>query len=456
MKQGAPIHFIAIGGSVMHNLALELQHKGYKITGSDDEIFDPAKERLAQAGILPPAIGWFPEKIHDQLEAVIVGMHARADNPELLKAKELNLPVYSFPEFIYQQSIDKHRLVVGGSHGKTTITAMIMHVLKGLNRKFDYVIGAAVEGFTKTVSLSDESPTIVIEGDEYFTSPLDPTPKFLHYHHHIGVISGIAWDHINVFPNLESYVAAFEHFAEATPKGGALVYSQDDALATVIGAKERPDVARFEYEVHPYKIVNHQYVLVTPKGDVPVQVFGEHNMKNINAAKLACARIDVEEDEFYAVIGSFKGAANRLTKLGENSSTVVFKDFAHAPSKLAASTEAVKELYENRHLIGCLELHSFSSLSKPFLKQYKGKFNAADTAVVYFNPKTIAHKKLEPLHIEDIKEAFKHKNLLVFDDSTQLLAFLQAQDWKNKSLLMMSSGNFDGIDFQQLTQQIIH
>lgn len=449
------VHLIAIGGVVMHNLAIDLLSKGYHVSGSDDEIFEPSRSTLAKHQLLPEKIGWFPEKITPDLEAVILGMHARADNPELLKAQELGIPIYSFPEYVYKQSEDKQRLVVTGSHGKTTITAMIMHVLKEAGREFDYLVGSHLNGFDTMLKLSN-APVIVIEGDEYLSSAIDPSPKFLHYHHHIGVMSGLAWDHINVFPTFESYVAAFDKFADATPKAGALIYFQDDEVVSVICAKERADVLRFEYRAHPHKILDGRTYLLTEKhGEIPLQVFGEHNMENINAARMACARLFVEDDQFYKAIQSFKGTSRRLEKIAENSHTTIFRDFAHAPSKLEATTEAVKYQFKNKTLVACLELHSYSSLNKKFLKQYKNKFKAADTAIVYFNPKALAHKKLESLDKEEVRKAFDQDNLLVYSDINELLQYLEKLDWNNKVLLMMSSGNFDGLDFNQLKDKII-
>jgi len=456
VAQGSKIHLIAIGGSVMHNLAIDLHLKGYQVSGSDDEIYEPTLGRLAQYGLLPQEMGWHAEKITEDMQAVILGMHAREDNPEIAKAKELNIPIYSYPEFIYRQSVDKHRVVVAGSHGKTTITAMIIHALKFNNRKFDYLIGALVDGFDQMLRLSEDAPLIVIEGDEYLSSTLDKTPKFLHYKHHIGIMSGVSWDHINVYPTIEAYVGAFEDFADETPKGGFLVYSQDDAMATVIGGKDRPDVHRIDYEAHPHKIKDGKTFLITDQNqEVPLLIFGEHNMKNINAAKLACQQIGLEADQFYNAIQSFKGASKRLEKIAEDAETIIFRDFAHAPSKLLATTEAVKEQYPNRELVACLELHSYSSLNKTFLKQYKNCFNAADTAIVYYNPENIEQKQMEMIDKEQIQNAFKHKNLFVFDHSEALFQFLSAQKWNNKNLLLMSSGNFGNLNFKLLTETLI-
>lgn len=444
------IHFIAIGGSVMHNLAIALHKMGNKISGSDDEIFEPSRSNLEAHGLLPTQVGWNTDNITKDLDAVVVGMHAREDNPELLKAKDLGIKVYSFPEYIYEKAQDKQRIVIAGSHGKTTITSIIMHVLSYFDRKFDYAVGAHIEGFDTMVSLSD-APIIIIEGDEYLTSPLDKTPKFLKYHHHIGLISGIAWDHINVFPDEDEYVKQFEIFADATPKGGSLAYCEEDAMATVIGNKEREDVHRLPYQTHPHIIEDGETYLLHDNQKLNIKLFGKHNLQNLNGAKEVLKKIGISEDQFYQAITSFKGADKRLELVAEQNSSAIYKDYAHAPSKVKATTLAVKEQYPERELVACLELHTFSSLNKDFLKEYKGTMKYANFPVIYFNPKTIAHKKLEPITAEDIKQGFNEPRLQVFDDSQALLEFLKSQDWSNKNLLMMSSGTFNGLDFRALT-----
>jgi len=448
------IHFIAIGGSAMHNLALELHNQGYQVSGSDDELFEPSKSRLTKARILPPELGWFPEKITKDLDAVILGMHARANNPELLKAQELGIKIYSYPEYIYQQSVDKQRIVIAGSHGKTTITSMILHILKFHNRKFDYMVGALLEGFDTMVKLTEDAPIIIIEGDEYLTSPLDRTPKFLHYHHHIGLISGVAWDHINVYPTFDEYVKQFEIFADSTPKGGILIYSEQDDLATVICGKEREDVQRVEYKALKNEIRDGQTYLTTEKGDVHLQIFGKHNMRNLAGAKAVCAKIGITDDMFYEAVKSFKGASNRLEILEKGLNATVFKDFAHAPSKLKATTNAVKKQFPDRELIAVLELHTFSSLNKEFLSQYRDTFKA-DIPVVFFDQHTIEHKKLAPITEEDVKASFNNSDLKVFTDSGRLKEFLLNNNWKNKNLLLMSSGNFGGINIEEVAKEVV-
>jgi UDP-N-acetylmuramate: L-alanyl-gamma-D-glutamyl-meso-diaminopimelate ligase len=456
MNSNQRIHFIAIGGSVMHNLAIDAYLKGYQVSGSDDEIFEPSRSRLQKYELLPDQMGWFPENITPELSAVIVGMHARKDNPELLKAQSLGLKIYSFPEYIYQQSLDKQRIVIAGSHGKTTVTAMIMHVLKENNRKFDYLVGASLEGFEHQVKLSLDAPLIVIEGDEYPTAPFDPTPKFLHYHHHIGVLTGIAWDHMNVYPTMDEYISPFEQFADASPKAGALIYNQDDNLSSVIGENtERADVQQIGYQIHPHRIIEGITYLTVRNDRIPLQIFGEHNLRNLMAAKLVCGRIGITDEAFYQAISTYKGAAKRLEKVVENGQFIFFKDFAHSPSKVLATTTAVKKQFIERKLVACLELHTYSSLNKKFLPQYQETFNAADQAIVYFNPKNFEHKRLEPFDSEEVKKAFDHDNLLVFNDITLLKNHLNTINWHNKNLLMMSSGNYDNLDMNDLAQTLV-
>lgn len=438
----------------MHNLAIALHQLGHNISGSDDEIFEPSRTELAQQGLLPEREGWFPEKIDNSIDVVLLGMHARADNPELKKAQALGLSIMSFPEFIYENSRDKQRVVIAGSHGKTTITAIIVHVLNYFNRKFDYVIGARVGNLTNTVKLSN-APVIIIEGDEYLSSALDPTPKFLRYQHHIGLISGIAWDHANVFPTEEDYVAQFDRFADQTPKGGILIFCEQDPLAMMIGKKERFDVQSISYKSHVHAEQNAKFYLLSgkEKEKVPIKVFGSHNMQNISGAKELLKKIGITTEQFFEAISSFEGAAGRLEKVLEHNSVTVYKDFAHAPSKVKATVKAVKEIYPERELLACLELHTYSSLSKGYLPQYKDSLKSAQKGVVYFNPEKVKLKKLEPLSETDIRNAFGTSNLLVFSDTDKLKKFLVEQSWKNKNLLMMSSGNFGGLNIKQLASQ---
>lgn len=456
MLEKGKIHFIAIGGSAMHNLALALVKQGFEVSGSDDEIFEPSKTRLKDAGILPEHAGWYPEKITKDLDAVILGMHARKDNPELKKALELGLKVYSYPEFVYEQSKDKQRIVICGSHGKTTITSMVMHVLSYYNRKFDYLVGAQLEGFDTMVKLTDDAPIIIIEGDEYLSSPIDLTPKFLKYKHHIALISGISWDHINVFPTFDEYVKQFESLADSSPKGGTLIYNEEDDLVTVVCRKEREDVIRLEYKTPKYEIKDGVTYLTKEEPPVPLQIFGKHNLNNLNGAKAVCTKIGITPSMFYEAIKSFKGAANRLEILEKSNKTTVFKDFAHAPSKLKATTSAVKEQFEGKKIVAVLELHTFSSLNKKFLPQYKDCFEKADLPLVYYNPKTIEHKKLESISVEEIKEGFNNSDLNIYTDSQKLQEDLLNMKWDDKVLLLMTSGNFDGLSLKDLANKIAH
>jgi UDP-N-acetylmuramate: L-alanyl-gamma-D-glutamyl-meso-diaminopimelate ligase len=450
------VHFIAIGGSAMHSLALALQKKGYRVTGSDDEIFEPSRSKLAQAGLLPEQWGWFPEKIHPQLDAVILGMHARDDNPELIRARELGLKIYSYPEYLYEQTKNKTRLVVGGSHGKTTITSMIIHVLTQCGKDFDYMVGAQLEGFDNMVRLSDNAPLAVFEGDEYLASTLDPRPKFHIYQPNIAIISGIAWDHINVFNSFDVYVEQFKIFIEKIEPQGTLIYCADDPLVAGIALIARKDITSIPYHTHPYKVIDDEVYLVRGEKLYPVLIFGRHNMQNIAAAKAACQVLGISDEDFYRAIASFKGAARRLQLIASNEYTNIYFDFAHAPSKLTASVKAVKEHFPDRKLVACMELHTFSSLSENFLQQYYGTMEKADVAFVYYNPKVLEAKHLKPITPEMVKKAFGSKHLSVYTQTHELVEALKQIEWKGTNLLLMSSGNFDGLNITDLAQNLVH
>ena len=453
-KKKEKVHFIAIGGSVMHSLAIALKMKGLEVTGSDDNIYDPSKKRLEEHGLLPGKLGWDEANISNELDAVILGMHARDENPELNKARELGLPIYSFPEFIRKQSDDKQRIVIAGSHGKTTITAMIMHVLNYANRDFDYVVGAHLEGFNNIVKLSD-APIIIIEGDEYFSSALDKTPKFLKYEHHIALISGIAWDHINAYKTVDEYVKQFEIFADATPKGGTLIFCEEDDMAMVIASNQRADVNQMHYPVHPYIVKNDVTYLKTEFGRVPIKIFGQHNMLNLNGARKLLSRIGITDEIFYEAISSFEGASKRLQLLKENKTAAVFLDFAHAPSKVEATTSAFKERFSNRKLVACLELHTFSSLNKEFIYNYMDTLRAADEACIYFNPQSNKQKADSNVSVQDVENAFNFQGLQIFTEADDLKKYLLDKRWLNSNLLLMSSGHFGDMNLQEVADKII-
>ena len=448
------VHLIAIGGSAMHNMAIALHEKGFEVTGSDDEIFEPSRSRLAARGLLPEAHGWFTDKIHPALDAVIVGMHARADNPELAKANELGLRVFSYPEYIFEQSKSKTRIVIGGSHGKTSTTAMILHVMKALGMKYDYLVGAQLEGFDCMVKFSEDARYTVIEGDEYLSSPMDRRPKFHLYHPHIAVITGIAWDHINVFPTFENYIEQFSIFIDKIEAGGTLVYCQKDEVLQKLVSNHSSTVQRVPYSTHVHDIDQGITRLETSYGKIPLAIFGDHNLQNLSAAMAVCRSIGIEEKDFYHAIASFKGAARRLELVNRTANHAVYKDFAHSPSKLKATTEALQKQYPDRKLIACMELHTFSSLNVNFLKEYHGSMSMADEALVYFNPHTIEHKKLTPITSEQVAESFGGNNIQVFTDSTALKRVLLQKAWHQSNLLLMTSGNFDGIDFGDLAKEI--
>ncbi len=449
------VHLIAIGGSAMHNMAIAMHKKGFTVTGSDDEILEPSKSRLANYNLLPETIGWDTNKIHKGLDAVILGMHARADNPELLKAQELGVKIYSYPEYIYEQTKDKTRIVVGGSHGKTTITAMILHVLNYHHIDCDYLVGAQLEGFDTMVKLTKESKIAVIEGDEYLSSPIDRRPKFHLYKPNIAILSGIAWDHINVFPTFENYIHQFKIFIDLIEQEGSLVYCALDEEVKKVCETARADIKKFPYAVPEHRIENGTTILNVKPEDVSLAIFGDHNLMNLTGARLVCNQIAVSDEQFYQAIQSFKGAAKRLELVKKNNETAVYKDFAHSPSKLKATTQAVKKQFPNRELIACMELHTFSSLNEDFLNQYKGSMELADQAIVYFNPHTIEHKKLKAITEEQVKKAFGGDNIKVYTNSKALLEDLLKMNFENRNLLMMSSGNFDGIDFKDLGEQVV-
>ena len=441
------VHFIAIGGSAMHNLALALHNKGYQVTGSDDEIFEPSKSRLQAKGLLPEAYGWFPEKINAAIDAVVLGMHAKADNPELLKAQGLGLKIYSYPEFLYEQSKHKTRVVIGGSHGKTTITSMILHVMHYHNRDVDYMVGAQLEGFDVMVKLTETNDFMVLEGDEYLSSPIDKRPKFHLYKPNIALLSGIAWDHINVFPTYDNYVEQFRIFVDSIVSGGSITYNEEDLEVKQVVEASNNTIRKLPYQTPEYSVENGQTLLETPEGPLPIEVFGKHNLNNLAGAKWICQHMGVDEDDFYEAIATFKGASKRLEKIAEGKTSVAYKDFAHSPSKVEATTKAVKEQYANRTLVACLELHTYSSLNAEFLKEYKGALDAADVAVVFYSPHAVEIKKLKEVTHEQIATAFERDDLIIYTNPDDFKNFLFSQNFDNKALLLMSSGNYGGLDF---------
>lgn len=447
------IHLIAIGGSAMHNMAIALSLKGFEVSGSDDAIFDPSKSRLEKYNLLPKKMGWNPHNIDDSIDAIILGMHAREDNPELLRAKELKIPIYSYPEYIYNQSQNKKRIVIGGSHGKTSITAMILHVLNHLGMDCDYMVGAQLNGFEAMFRLSEDAPIIILEGDEYLSSPIDRRPKFHWYKPDIAVLSGIAWDHINVFPTFENYVDQFRIFKNDVKE--TLIYCEDDTELCKL-AKEGATACQLKPYATPDFIIENGQTFVSDQGiKYSLEIFGDHNLQNCNAARMVCNELGISNEDFYTSISSFKGAANRLELVKRGVESVIYKDFAHSPSKLKATTKAMKQQFKNRKLVACMELHTFSSLNKEFLEQYKGSMDSADVAIVYFSEKAIAHKKLEPISKQQVLDAFGTKRLVVINNSELLYDYLSSLNWTNKNLLMMSSGTFDGLPMNDLADKII-
>ena len=444
------IHFIAIGGSAMHNLAIALHNKGYQVTGSDDTIHDPSKSRLEKKGLLPKEFGWFPEKITQQLDVIILGMHAKKDNPELVQAQDMGLKIYSYPEFLYEQSKDKTRVVIGGSHGKTTITSMILHVLDYNDMEVDYMVGAQLKGFETMVHLTKENEFMVLEGDEYLSSPIDRRPKFHLYKPNIALLSGIAWDHINVFPTFEGYVNQFRIFTDSLTDGGIMVYNEEDAILKEVVESSTHSIKKYEYSTPVYQIEDGVTYIDTPDGLMPLEIFGDHNLQNLAGAKWVCQHMGIDEEDFYEAIASFRGASKRLEKIAESSETVIYKDFAHSPSKVKATTEAVKKQYAQRDVIACLELHTYSSLNAEFLAEYKGALDKADKAVVFYSPHAVKIKQLDSVSEEQISNAFQRDDLIIFTNPTEFKEFLFSQNLHQSALVLMSSGNYGGLDFEEV------
>ena len=448
------VHFIAIGGAAMHNLALALHNKGMKVTGSDDVIFEPSKSRLYNCGLLPLDFGWYPEKITNEIDAVVLGMHAKRDNPELLKAQDLGLKIYSYPEFLYEQSKHKTRVVIGGSHGKTTITAMILHVLNYHNIEVDYMVGAQLDGFDVMVKLTDEADFIVLEGDEYLSSPIDRRPKFHIYQPNIALLSGIAWDHINVFPTFENYLEQFQIFVDSITVGGSITFNSEDQNVKNIVEQSENQVRKLPYYTPEHSIESGVTYISTEEGPLPLEVFGAHNLNNIAGSKWICQQMGVDEADFFEAISSFSGASKRLEKLVSNSKCVVYKDFAHSPSKVKATTDAIKAQYPSRKLVACLELHTYSSLDSEFLNQYKGSLDAADQAVVFYSPHSVKIKKLKSVSKDQIELAFKRNDLIIYTNADDFKEFITSLDYVNKTVVLMSSGSYGGLDFDIIKELV--
>jgi UDP-N-acetylmuramate: L-alanyl-gamma-D-glutamyl-meso-diaminopimelate ligase len=447
------VHFIAIGGSAMHNLAIALNRKGIQVSGSDDEIFEPSRTRLEKEGILPANIGWDVSNIHAELDAVILGMHAREDNPELLKAKELQIPIFSYPEYLYEQSKDKMRIVIGGSHGKTTITSMLLHAINKLGLNVDYMVGAQLEGYDCMVKLTNDAKFMILEGDEYLSSPIDRRPKFHLYHPNVALISGIAWDHINVFPTFENYTNQFEIFCDLIEPNGTLIYNSEDPEVRKLGEQAREGITSIAYQTPTFEPTETGTLLHFEGQSYPLLVFGPHNLQNLMGAMNLAKSIGIDHASFLQSMSDFTGAGKRLQKVIERPDFVMFKDFAHSPSKLKATTAAVKHQYPNRKVVACMELHTFSSLKKEFLPHYEGAMIAADEALVYFNPEVVHHKKLEAISIQQVSDGFGG-GVEVKNETADVLTFIRSHSWNNAVLLMMSSGNFDGIDYDQLGEEL--
>ena len=440
-------HFIAIGGSAMHNLALALHDNGNEVTGSDDAIFEPSKSRLEAAGLLPETLGWDTSRIDESIGYVVLGMHAKADNPELKKALEMGIEVISYPELIYRQSEHKTRVVIAGSHGKTTITSMVLHVMNYLSRSVDYLVGAQLEGFDRMVRISDDADFMIIEGDEYLTSPLDLKPKFLWYKPNIALISGISWDHINVFKTEEEYNLQFEKFIESIVAGGSVTYNQlDDTLREMI-ENSSATIRKFPYLLPEYEIIDGVTYLETEEGPLPLEVFGNHNLSNLEGARWVCQQLGVDIFDFYEAIATFKGAAKRMQRVSSGSYEWI-KDFAHAPSKVKATAAAVKKQYSTRNVVAILELHTYSSLNPDFIQRYQGTLSSVDEAIVFYDPEALKIKGLPPMSKKKIQIAFARDDLQVFTHLGELESRVKDCFESNSLLLFMSSGNYGGINLK--------
>ncbi len=449
------IHFIAIGGSAMHNLAIALKINGYEVAGSDDEIFEPSRGRLKRYGLLPKADGWHPELISNEIEAVILGMHARPDNPELLRAQEIGIKIYSYPEFLYAHAKNKKRVVIGGSHGKTTITAMIMHVMKYWEMDFDYLVGSKLRDFEVMVRLSNKAPVMIFEGDEYLSSPIDRRPKFHWYHPQLALLSGIAWDHINVFPTYENYLEQFSVFMDLVEENGTLIYNSEDRELAGLIFRNKNNIQKTPYQTPEFEINEGISYVFDGKSKIPLKIFGRHNMLNMNGARMVCNELGITNEQFFEAISGFKGATKRLELILQKGRGRLYSDFAHAPSKLKATLAAVKSQFPGQRVVACFELHTFSSLNSRFLDQYAGTMEVADLALVYFNPHALKMKRLPMLDKEKVKKAFDRDDLLVFDDAGEMTAWLQRNTTSDDVFLMMSSGNFDGIEMKTLARQLL-
>lgn len=449
------IHFIAIGGAAMHNLAIALKRAGHAVTGSDDEIFDPAKTRLQKEGLLPETEGWFPQKLHAGIGAVVLGMHAKADNPELQRAKELGLSIYSYPEYLYEVWKNKKRIVIGGSHGKTSITSMILHAFKACEVQSDYMVGALLQGFENMVSIQDSSQLAVMEGDEYTASILDLRPKFHLYRANVGVISGIAWDHINVFPTYEKYVEQFSIFIDTIEPGGVLIYNSEDAeVKRVAESHPRTDIRKVPYTAPEYTVADETFTVVHNGRTYPLAVFGKHNLSNLSAAAAVAREAGIDEHRFWTAATTFQGASNRLEKLAEGPKGICYKDFAHSPSKVKATLDAFRERFSERKVTACFELHTFSTLNKDFLPGYADALNSADRAAVYYSPHTLELKRMPALDADFVRQCFGRDDLAIITDTETLAGFIAGSASDNSALLLMSSGNWGGLNVKELAAQV--
>lgn len=450
------IHFIGIGGRAMHSVAIALHKSGYEVSGSDIDIYDPSKSRLESNGLHPAELGWFPDKLHFGISAVILGLHTAIDNPELVRAQELGIKVYSYPEFIYLQSKRKKRVVIAGSHGKTTITAMVMHVLNYHSIKHDYLVGAELEDNNNMVKLSSDAAVLIVEGDEYLSSPIDRRPKFLHYHPDIALISGIAWDHVNFYPTFASYTDQFKEFINTINIGGKLIYYENDDVVLKLVSESKMPIIKEPYSTHGYELFDNRNFLKVPGGRIPLQIIGEHNMQNINGAKAICHELGLSSEKFYNAIKYFRGTTKRLQLLGKSDTVATYADYAHSPSKLKATVQSVKKQFPGRKLVACMELHSFASMQETYLEEYRDTMLAADVAIIYYDPALMSSYGFDSITPEKVRKAFSKDRLIqVYTETDKMLDRLYSLTWVNANLLMMTSGNFSGISFKDISDIIL-
>lgn len=440
------IHFIAIGGAIMHNLAIDLHKNGHTISGSDDQIFEPSFSKLKKYSLMPKNLGWNADFITDEIDLIILGMHAKEDNLELKKALELGLKIQSFPEFVASQITDKKRVAIAGSHGKTSTTAMLMHILKDNNFEFDYLVGSELPGYESMVKLSN-APLIVIEADEYLSSKLDQRPKFLWYKPQLSVITGIAWDHINVFPTFELYKKAFTDFIDSHQADSSIFFYQfDEELSKIINNST--------YKCRPYTELTaknqgqYSIVLDNNEEEYYFPFFGNHFLQNASAAIHLAMELGLNQKDIYKALESFPGSAKRLELVWANDQLFIYRDFAHSPSKVMATIKAFSRQFKDYQVFFVFEPHTFSSQQIDFIQHYNKCFEDLN-AYIFMDKKAFALKNKPMLSGPDIENAFGTNSIL--NSATELMKEIRKSSQKSKKTVwvLMSSGNMGGF-FQEI------